>query len=124
MLKVYLGKIFSGQIFAPGGSMPLGDLSARVSPESQGRQGRLSFFVPYHCVRVSGQPDAVLLVVVGDNTYIFCTPGDKADLFRAVDQKTAVPLIPEFQDYVLSELTRRKILRLIRSATVTPKVFR
>lgn len=38
----------------------------RVSPESQGRQGRLSFFVPYHCVRVSGQPDAVLLVVVGD----------------------------------------------------------
>jgi len=28
MLKVYLGKIFSGQIFAPGGSMPLGDLSA------------------------------------------------------------------------------------------------
>ena len=38
----------------------------RVSPEPQGRQGRLSFFVPYHCVRVSGQPDAVFFVVVGD----------------------------------------------------------
>ena len=56
------------------------------------------------------------------NTYIFCTPGDKADLFRAVDQKTAVPLIPEFQDYVLSELTRRKILRPLRVKSISRKM--
>ena len=45
------------------------------------------------------------------NAYIFCTKGNKEDLFRAVDQKTAVPMIPEYQDYVLSELMRRNILR-------------
>ena len=45
------------------------------------------------------------------NTYVFCAPGDRADLFRAVDQKTAVPLIPEFQDYILGQLTQRNILR-------------
>ena len=27
ILRMYLGKIFSGQIFAPGGTMPLGGLS-------------------------------------------------------------------------------------------------
>lgn len=43
--------------------------------------------------------------------YIFCAQGDKRELFDAVDQKTAAPLIPEFQDYVLSELVKRKILR-------------
>ena len=41
------------------------------------------------------------------NTYIFCTPGNRRELFDAVDQKTAVPMIPEYQDYVLQELERR-----------------
>lgn len=42
--------------------------------------------------------------------YIFCPPGDTEALFQAVDEKTAIPMIPEFQDYVLSELQRKKIL--------------
>lgn len=41
------------------------------------------------------------------NTYIFCTPGERRELFDAVDQKTAVPMIPEYQDYVLTELQKR-----------------
>ena len=45
------------------------------------------------------------------STYLFCTPGERRELFDAVDQKTAVPMIPEFQEYVLSELEKRKILR-------------
>ena len=36
--------------------------------------------------------------------YIFCPPGDRASLFAEVDRKTAAPLIPEFQDYVLDSL--------------------
>lgn len=31
------------------------------------------------------------------NTYIFCTPGERRELFDAVDQKTAVPMIPEYR---------------------------
>lgn len=56
------------------------------------------------------------------NTYIFCAPGDRADLFRAVDQKTAVPLIPEFQDYVLDQLMRRNILRPLRVKSISRKM--
>lgn len=51
--------------------------------------------------------------------YIFCTPGDKRELFDAVDQKTAAPLIPEFQDYVLQELVKRKILRPLQVVSQT-----
>ena len=36
--------------------------------------------------------------------YIFCPPGDRASLFAEVDRKTAAPLIPAFQDYVLDSL--------------------
>ena len=56
------------------------------------------------------------------NTYVFCAPGDRADLFRAVDQKTAVPLIPEFQDYILGQLTQRNILRPLRVHSVSRKM--
>lgn len=56
------------------------------------------------------------------NTYIFCTPGDRAELFRAVDQKTAVPLIPQFQDYVLDQLTKRNILRPLRVRSISQKM--
>ena len=48
------------------------------------------------------------------NTYIFCTPGNRRELFDAVDQKTAVPMIPEYQDYVLQELERRGYLRPLK----------
>lgn len=56
------------------------------------------------------------------NTYIFCAPGDRADLFRAVDQKTAVPLIPEFRDYVLGQLTQRNILRPLQVHSISRKM--
>ena len=38
----------------------------------------------------------------------------KADQFQAIDQKSYVPMIPEYQDYVLAELKRRRILRPLR----------
>lgn len=41
---------------------------------------------------------------------IFCPENDRDRLFEEVDRKTAVPLIPEFRDYVLDELEERGIL--------------
>ena len=38
---------------------------------------------------------------------IFCPENDRDRLFEEVDRKTAVPLIPEFRDYVLDELEER-----------------
>lgn len=43
--------------------------------------------------------------------YIFCPAGDRAKLFEELDRKTAAPLIPEFQDYVLTALIDRGDLR-------------
>lgn len=43
--------------------------------------------------------------------YIFCPAGDQKRLFEELDRKTAAPLIPEFQDYVLSSLRQRGDLR-------------
>jgi len=43
--------------------------------------------------------------------YIFCPEGDRARLFEELDHKTAAPLIPAFQDYVLSTLQNRDDLR-------------
>ena len=43
--------------------------------------------------------------------YIFCPEGDRACLFEELDHKTAAPLIPAFQDYVLSTLQSRGDLR-------------
>lgn len=54
--------------------------------------------------------------------YIFCAPGDRKALYDAVDQKTAAPLIPEFQEYVLEELTRKKILRPLTSISTTTQM--
>ena len=45
---------------------------------------------------------------------LFCPAGDRRALFEALDRKTAVPLIPEFQDYVLDELQRRRFLKPLR----------
>lgn len=56
------------------------------------------------------------------NTYIFCEPGNRSDLFQAVDQKTAVPLIPEFQDYVLDQLMQRNILRPLRVHSISQRM--
>ena len=46
--------------------------------------------------------------------YIFCPAGDWNLLFEEVDRKTAAPLIPEFQDYVLRTLIARGDLRRLR----------
>ena len=43
--------------------------------------------------------------------YLFCEQGDDDRLFEELDKKTGVPLIPEFKEYVLSELQDREILR-------------
>ena len=43
--------------------------------------------------------------------YLFCEEGDSDRLFEELDKKTAVPLIPEFKDYVLGELQSRDILK-------------
>lgn len=43
--------------------------------------------------------------------YIFCPEGDRARLFEELDHKTAAPLIPAFQDYVLASLQSRGDLR-------------
>ena len=54
--------------------------------------------------------------------YIFCTPGDRKALFDAVDQKTAVPLIPDYQEYVLEELTKRGFLRQLDVISTTTRL--
>lgn len=56
------------------------------------------------------------------NTYIFCTPGENRELFDAVDQKTSVPMIPEYQDYVLAELRKRNILRPLQVKSLSRKL--
>ena len=43
--------------------------------------------------------------------YIFCAAGNRQKLFEEVDRKTAIPMIPEFQDYVLDTLIDRGYLR-------------
>ena len=49
------------------------------------------------------------------NTYIFCTPGERRELFDAVDQKTAVPMIPEYQDYILRPLQVKSLSRKLEA---------
>ena len=46
--------------------------------------------------------------------FIFCPRGDENALFEEVDQKTAVPLIPEFQGYLLTALKRENILKKLQ----------
>ena len=46
--------------------------------------------------------------------YIFCEAGDSEQLFEEIDKKTCVPLIPGFQDYILSEFQRRGILSKLK----------
>ena len=46
--------------------------------------------------------------------YLFCEQGDSSRLFEELDKKTAVPLIPEFKEYVLAELQNRGILKQLQ----------
>lgn len=53
---------------------------------------------------------------------LFCPAGDRQALFEALDRKTAVPLIPEFQDYVLDELQRRRFLKPLRVISIRERL--
>lgn len=53
--------------------------------------------------------------------YIFCEQGNSDRLFEELDKKTAVPLIPEFKDYVLSELQSRGILKPLKVVSYREK---
>ena len=53
---------------------------------------------------------------------LFCPAGDRRALFDALDRKTAVPLIPEFQDYVLDELQRRRFLKPLRVISIRERL--
>ena len=53
---------------------------------------------------------------------IFCPENDRDRLFEEVDRKTAVPLIPEFRDYVLDELEQRGILKRLRVISLREKL--
>ena len=51
-------------------------------------------------------------VALKKNLYFFCN--DQDELFSELDRKLAVPLIPEFKDYFLSELQARNILQKLK----------
>lgn len=51
-------------------------------------------------------------VAVKKNLYFFCKNSD--ELYADIDRKLSVPLIPEFKDYMLSELTKRGILNELK----------
>ena len=53
---------------------------------------------------------------------LFCPDGDRQALFEALDRKTSVPLIPEFQDYVLDELQRRRFLKPLRVISIRERL--
>ena len=46
--------------------------------------------------------------------YIFCKEGDTDELFSELDKKTAIPLIPDFKDYILSECEKRGMLTKLK----------
>lgn len=54
--------------------------------------------------------------------YIFCPVGDRDRLFEELDHKTAAPLIPAFQDYVLDELEQRGSLRRLHVISLKEKM--
>lgn len=53
---------------------------------------------------------------------LFCPVGNRRALFEALDRKTAVPLIPEFQAYVLDELQRRRFLKPLRVISIRERL--
>ena len=53
---------------------------------------------------------------------IFCPENDWDRLFEEVNRKTAVPLIPEFRDYVLDELERRGFLKRLQVISLREKL--
>jgi superfamily II DNA or RNA helicase len=54
-------------------------------------------------------------------TFIFCEKNNPKALFDELDRKAFVPLIPQFQDYFLSELQERNILKQLQVVTLREK---
>lgn len=54
--------------------------------------------------------------------YIFCPARDQKRLFEELDHKTAAPLIPEFQVYVLSSLRQRGDLRQLEVISLKERI--
>lgn len=54
--------------------------------------------------------------------YIFCPAGDRDRLFDELDRKTAVPLIPEFRDYVLDSLLEQGSLRPLEVISIKERL--
>jgi hypothetical protein len=55
------------------------------------------------------------------DAYIYVSKGDRGALYAAIDQKTSVPLIPAFADYLIAELKRRGALKPLK--TIPADVF-
>jgi len=53
--------------------------------------------------------------------YMFCGLDDNEQLYEEIDKKISVPLIPEFQNYVLAELRHRNILKSLQVITTSEK---
>ena len=53
--------------------------------------------------------------------YLYCPPGDHTHLFRELQKKTSVPMLPEFEDYVLDECRCRGILTPLTVLSTTEK---
>jgi hypothetical protein len=90
--KGYRRQISHDGVYAAATLMSNDDEQVADPQEEDGDQGEQQVMQPRRC-------------------YIFCPPGDRTHLFEELDHKTAAPLIPEFQDYVLEELIRRGDLR-------------
>ncbi len=56
------------------------------------------------------------------SVFFFVRRETERALFEALDRKTAVPLIPEFQDYVLDELRRRRWLKPLRVISIRERL--
>ena len=55
------------------------------------------------------------------NSFIYIAVGDKKALYDAIDSKSGVPMIPEFSEYILTELKRAKILVPLKTFSSTKK---
>ncbi|MDR1329337.1 MAG: hypothetical protein LBK23_07030, partial [Oscillospiraceae bacterium] len=49
------------------------------------------------------------------DAYVYVSKGDRDALYAAIDQKTSVPLIPDFADYLIAELKRRGALKPLKT---------
>lgn len=67
---------------------------------------------PLQSLSVGEEKSEKETVKLNRNLYFFCKDDD--ELFSELDRKLAVPLIPEFKDYFLSELRNRNLLSPLR----------